>query len=79
VKLNHKYGGIKLIFRCIGKDDTLKSVLVTCLLALAATSCTKKTYITMPEPAVIIQLNGEKPMDILQEPLKDSSAACGVA
>lgn len=71
MKLNHKYGGIKLIFRCIGKDDTLKSVLVTCLLALAATSCTKKTYITMPEPAVIIQLNGEKPMDILQEPLKD--------
>lgn len=69
--MSKEYGDIKLIFKNMEKKDFLKLVFVTCLPALAVASCTKKTYIAMPEPAVIIQLKGEKPIDILQEPLKD--------
>lgn len=40
-----------------------------CLFSVVA--CAKKTFINLTEPAVVIQLKGGNPIDILQEPLKD--------
>lgn len=51
------------------KTRLLKIFAVLALLCTIA--CAKKTFVKLAEPAVVIQLTGGKPIDILQEPLKN--------
>lgn len=59
------------LFKKFAATSSLPARFAFIAMAILSLHCAKKTFMPMPEPAVIIQLSPNSAIDIVQEPLKD--------